>query len=358
MKYLAPVLAAVLLCASCRTVHFTARGNYQLPASYEESEAWRTGKSDPFVNEIIESPEFSGYRGRDPLEYINLVAYHIKSNTKNEFERVKRAHDFVVNYLTYDVKLHRASNRSFFPKAIKKQDAAAVVRSGRAVSFGYANLFQAICNAMGNNSEVVNGYARGENFSPFKKNEYKQRPGHVWNIVQIYDCWYLIDVTWNAGSVEKAGKKDIFIKNYSTEWLFTNPQYFVYTHLPNNLNHELLEYLIQPEDFLQLPYQRPLYFETVIQMSPRLIKEYEVNSGVLSMSYILADNMDLEFMVVDKTGKKDLSKTQKYFEKKQTKRNAAQLYFNKRGKYILRIYTRESLFAGNEHIAECGLIVE
>ncbi|MDR0550835.1 MAG: hypothetical protein LBG72_02320 [Spirochaetaceae bacterium] len=357
MKYLAPVAAAVMLLTACKTFPVTERGTYQLPVSYEEADAFRTGKIDPFVNTILESPQFSGYSRRDPLEYINLVAYHIKSNTKNEFERIKRAHDFVIAYLTYDVKMYRAGTRSFFPARIKRQDALSVVRSRLAVSAGYANLFQALCEAMSHNCEVVNGYARTEKFSPFTKNEYNQRPFHSWNIVQIYDDWYIVDPAWDAGGMEITGKKYTFVKTYSNEWLFTNPQYFVYTHIPLNLNHELLEYLIHPDDFTQLPYIRPVYFENVLQLSPALSKQYEVGGGILSLSYVLKDNQNLDFMVLDKKGKKDLSADTKYFEKKQTKRNTTQFYFNKRGSYLLRVFMRESNFSGRQYIAECGLII-
>jgi transglutaminase/protease-like cytokinesis protein 3 len=331
VKHLAPVIAAVLLLSACKSFPVTERGTYQLSASYEEADSFRTGRIDPFVNTIIESPQFSGYSRRDPIEYINLVAYHIKSNTKNEFERIKRVHDFVIAYLTYDTKMHRTSSRSFFPARIKRQDAISVVRSRLAVGVGYANLFQALCEAMGQNSEIVNGYARDEKFSPFNKNEYYQRPGHRWNIVQANDCWYVVDTAWDAGYVEKINKKETFVKAYTNEWLFTNPQYFVYTHLPLNLNHELLEYLIHPDDFTQLPYIRPVYFDNVIQLSPALNKQYEVGAGILSLSYVLSDNQNLDFLVLDKKSKKDISANTKYVEKKQTKRNTTQFYGNKKG---------------------------
>jgi hypothetical protein len=118
-----------------------------------------------------------------------------------------------------------------------------------------------------------------------------------------------------------------------------------------------LEYIVRPEDFLHLPYQRPEYFETVAQLSPHLMKEFEVHNNVLSLSYVLKDKFELELAVFDKTGKKDLSNTQKYYEKKQTKRNSTQYYFNKRNKYILRIFSRESYHAGKKYLAECGLVV-
>jgi hypothetical protein len=340
-------------------MRFNTRGSYQLPVDYEEAESWRTGKIDSFVYSIVESAQFSGYRSRDPLEYINLVGLHISSNSKgNDFLKVKRAHDFVIAYLNFDIKAFRKSTASFFPKAAKRQDAMSVVRSGYAVEQGYANLFKAVCEAMNITCEVAPGYARDYRFNPFEKNEVKKkRATHYWNIVQVDERWFIVDTAWDAGRVVD-NKPLVFDKSYSTEYLFVNPQFFVYTHLPYNLNHELMEYLIQPEDFAQLPYQRPLYFEKVLQMSPRLIKEYDVSGEVLSLSYALRENFELDFLVFDKTGKKDLGKDQKFFEKKQTKRNATQYYFNRRGSYVLRIYSRESFFAGAEYIAECGLVVK
>ena len=352
------VVVLVLAINSCKTLEFHSRGTYQLPVNYEESDSYRTGKIDPFVHEIIESGEFSGYRRRDPIEYINLVAFHIKTNSKNDFERVKRAHDFVIDYLDFDLKTFRSKKG----KPAKRQDAESVVRGGRAVGQGYSNLFKSICDAMGIPNETIQGYARGIQFNPFDKKEYKKNMiNHQWNIVQINERWYAVDVSWDAGNMTKAkqglSEKIFWYDNYSTEYLFANPQYFVYTHLPVNLNFELLEYTVQPEDFIHLPYQSPAFFEKVAQMNPHLTKQFEVTGEVLSLSYVLKDQFGLEFAIFDKTGKKDLSKTQKFYEKKQTKRNSTQYYFNQRGMYILRIYSRESYYAGKEYLAECGLIV-
>ncbi|MDR2601808.1 MAG: hypothetical protein LBC53_05075 [Spirochaetaceae bacterium] len=358
LKCLVTVFAAAALFFSCKTVEINMRGSYQLPVDYEEANSWRNGKIDPFVHAIIESPEFSGYRGRDPFEYIQLVGFHIKSNSKNDFERVKRAHDFVIDYLTFDVKSYRASVRGFFPKSPKQQDALSVVRTGIALGEGYVNLFKALCDAMDLQNEIVKGYARGVFFNPLaKKESITQKKGaHQWLIVQIDECWYIVDVFWDAGYV--VGTKSLFFENkYSTEYLFVNPQQFVYTHFPYNMNQQLMEYLIQPEDFVQLPFQRPAYFEQVVQMIPNFIKEYEVPNSVLSMSYLLTEGIELDFLIYDKTGKKDLGKNQKFFEKKQTKRNSTQFYFNKKDSYILRIYYRASHYSGSEYIAECGLIV-
>lgn len=359
--FFAVVAGLVFTVNSCRTLDFNARGTYQLPVNYDEPTAYRTGKIDPFVHEIVESGEFGGYARRDPQEYINLVAFHIKTNSKNDFERVKRAHDFVIDYLDFDLKAFRSHNK-------KKQDAKTVVIGGRAIGQGYSNLFKAICDAMDIPNESIQGYVRGVQFNPFDKQEYKKHGiNHQWNTVQINDSWYLVDVAWDAGGVSKykqgLSEKLTWYDSYSTEYLFVNPQYFVYTHLPANLNYELLEYIVRPEDFIHLPYQRPAYFETVAQLSPHLIKEFEVHNDVLSLSYVLKDKYELEFVVFDKTGRKDLSNTQKYYEKKQTKRNSTQYYFNKVSLfrktryYTLRIYSRESYYAGKEYLAECGLIV-
>jgi hypothetical protein len=67
-----------------------------------------------------------------------------------------------------------------------------------------------------------------------------KRPNHAWNAVQIDGRWYLLDSTWDAGSVDRETQG---FKRHNSEYNFflTNPSHFIYTHLPENSRWQLLE---------------------------------------------------------------------------------------------------------------------
>mgnify|MGYP006299736615 CR=1 len=52
---------------------------------------------------------------------------------------------------------------------------------------------------------------------------------HAWNAVRIEGAWYLVDVTWDSGSLSSSGN---FIPEYDTSYLFISPRPLIYTHFP------------------------------------------------------------------------------------------------------------------------------
>ena len=54
--------------------------------------------------------------------------------------------------------------------------------------------------------------------------------GHAWNAVELNGRWYLLDATWNAGSVSG----NSFNKQYSSTYLFTPPDIFISDHIPDD----------------------------------------------------------------------------------------------------------------------------
>lgn len=151
------------------------------------------------------------------------VAEYLVSEERNPFQRIKALHDYVASRVEYDVRAYRS--RTYPP-----QTPEAVFQNRRAVCAGYANLFAAMGQAVG--EEVVT--LTGDVPTPSEDWEFE---GHAWNAVRIEGAWYLVDVTWDAGHVSG----DLFTRSYTTSYLFMPPREFLQRHLPDDPGWQLLE---------------------------------------------------------------------------------------------------------------------
>jgi hypothetical protein len=163
------------------------------------------------------------------------VAKYLASKAKDPFHKVKLIHDYVADRVAYDVPVLRT--RIFPP-----QDAETVFRTRMAVCAGYAKLFKAMAEAAGIEVAYLTGDARSES--------------HAWNAVKLSARWHLLDVTWDAGSVNG----EDFKKQYSSEYLFTPPEIFVLKHFPDDSAWQLLETPVARGDFLRQPDLSPDFF--------------------------------------------------------------------------------------------------
>ncbi|MBQ7165589.1 MAG: hypothetical protein IJR93_01405, partial [Treponema sp.] len=118
-------------------------------------------------------------------------------------------------------------------KSKKKQDWENALKSKKALAPGYVELFNKMCSLAGLESVSIKGYFKGFGYGDSIKDE----PNHVWNAVKIGNSWKLVDVTLDAGSLEQR----TFVKRYSTQWLFLNPEQFIYSHLPEDASYQYVD---------------------------------------------------------------------------------------------------------------------
>jgi transglutaminase/protease-like cytokinesis protein 3 len=118
---------------------------------------------------------------------ITSVANFLASEASHPFLLVKALHDYVADRISYDFSALQAGQ-------IPPQDAETVFRTRKAVCAGYANLLKALGSAIGFDVIYITGNSRD-----LDGNISGRR--HAWNAVNIEGDWYLVDVTWDAGSV-------------------------------------------------------------------------------------------------------------------------------------------------------------
>lgn len=108
----------------------------------------------------------------------------IKNNinqTDNEYTKVKKIHDFLVDSIDYEMKSDITVNgHSVF-------DVTGALLDGQAVCDGYSKAFNEIAKRVGLETKRVTGDAWNDTYSG----------GYAWNIVKVNGKWYHVDTTWD-----------------------------------------------------------------------------------------------------------------------------------------------------------------
>ena len=214
------------------------------PAADPRVRRHRSGRVDPRVTDL--PPALEATLRQDPDDGVDALVAHLVDEAEDQAHLVKLIHDWIAEHVAYDVAMLRSRhivNRSWRQTLIDRE----------AVCGGYTALFAHMADLGGVESARVSGYGRGELYDLFKPEEPGRAhrgeiTGHAWSAVSLDDRWYLLDVTWDAGSVDG----DQFNKRYSTDFLFLEPEHFVHTHLPRDPSWQLLDPPVTEDEFVDL----------------------------------------------------------------------------------------------------------
>jgi transglutaminase/protease-like cytokinesis protein 3 len=130
----------------------------------------------------------------------------------------------------------------------RSQDAQTVFETHDAVCEGYARLFHALADEVGLESRYLVGDARDAG-------DPADGEPHAWNAIEIEGAWYLVDATWDAGTVEGP----TFTPRYSTLYFLTPPDVFVADHFPDNRAWQLRPQPISRGEFHRAPILSPRF---------------------------------------------------------------------------------------------------
>lgn len=212
--------------------------------------AFRGGPIDPHVRTVPSSIR-QGLRA-DPMRQLPALVRHLVAGSSNEYHKARRIHDWVADNIQYDVAAYRSGSLT------RAADPGSVLATGRAVCSGYSAVFEQMGKLAGLEVATIPGYARGYSFSLWDGREDRSPPkgNHAWSAVRISGRWYLLDTTWDAGSVGDDG----FQKNYRTDFLFMEPHAFLHTHWPKDPAWQLQTPSADWQQFAALPYLRGEFF--------------------------------------------------------------------------------------------------
>lgn len=175
---------------------------------------------------------------------IEAVATYIAAREKNPFMRVKALHDWVADRVAYDINDIAGGQRA--------QDA---FDNRTSVCAGYSRLLMELGKYTGDEIVYLVGVSRDMDGEV-------GGVGHAWNAAKIQGNWYLIDVTWNAGSMEGTQ----FKKGYKTDYLFTPPHIFHTNHLPDDPEWQLTENPISRGEWMRRPMLRPAFYAMGLEL--------------------------------------------------------------------------------------------
>ncbi|MBO5125072.1 MAG: hypothetical protein J6C11_08115 [Spirochaetaceae bacterium] len=253
-----------------------------VPKSYEKAYSYRTDVADKAMSAFIKRREVDSLRDTNPSGWLRTVVEEINRVAKNDFEKARLAHDVVAVLISYDA-------ASYWSGSLPPQDFASVIKSCKAVCEGYAAVYQRLCDSLKLPCKTIHGYARGVGTSLANETKVTES-NHAWNRVQLEGDWYLVDCTWDAGHMEGKTAR----QSYNTDWLFLRPEHFIYSHLPQRQQDQLLATPLSPQDFAKLPDLRPKFFQVAKDFAPLPAKTNQAD-GALAMEFRERAGFQLDF---------------------------------------------------------------
>jgi|GEM_PF-4164945 len=180
---------------------------------------------------------------------IESLAVELEKTAVTEADKSRAIWLWITDNIAYDVD-------SFLSGAYIDPSAEQTLKSRKSVCEGYANLFYALAEAMDLEAAVITGYAKGYGY--VEGQVFDDGINHAWNAVKIDNNWQLLDATWGAGVI---GSNNEFGKDYDKSWYLPDPEQFIFSHLPENAEWQLLNgYSIDKTRFEELPYLNPEFF--------------------------------------------------------------------------------------------------
>ncbi|MDR2096708.1 MAG: hypothetical protein LBP76_14495 [Treponema sp.] len=328
---IALVLCPLLFLAGTLT---GATNDYRGPASYETAYFYRTDTPDQNIKQFPQS--IDALRAKDAALYVRQTADYINRSSKNNFERIKKAHDVVALTIRYDA-------ASFLSGRVPSQKYEDILRGGLAVCEGYSNVFKRLCDELKIECEIVHGFGRGVGTSPFR-NDTPASSNHAWNLVKIEGAWYLVDCTWDSGHLNGRA----FQAEYSTDYLFLKPEYFIYTHFPDTPRQQLISSPLSADAFSKLPFFKPKFFDSLSGLNPALQKINAAN-GTLGFTFTLNAGFEVSFSVYDEAGGKKYDNCS--FTQKEGASYKTYLSFPSPGNYTVKCFWKKP---GQNVSSSCG----
>lgn len=115
-------------------------------------------------------------------EKVDEVLTDLDVTNKNDYQKIRATYDYICEHTVYDY-----DNLEDDEYKLKYTAYAALI-DGKAVCQGYALLFYRLALELGVDSRLISGTGNGG--------------AHGWNITELNDVYYNLDITWDAGESE------------------------------------------------------------------------------------------------------------------------------------------------------------
>ena len=152
-----------------------------------------TGKKETYHNSQFSS---QGQVENAILQVENIKKQICEISTGNDFEKIRKSHDWLIENLEYESSSNNRGN--VYGALIEK----------KVVCEGYSRAYKSILDELGINNILVTGTAT---------NSKGITEDHMWNYIQINNTWYAVDITWDdpiiqgGGTISTATKHKYFL---------------------------------------------------------------------------------------------------------------------------------------------------
>ena len=198
---------------------------------------------------------------------VQNLAEYLASAAKNDLEKARAFFTWIVENIAYD-------NVAFRTKKYPDQSAPAVLRTRKSVCAGYAQLFSGLARATDLTAEYLEGYAKGYGY---KIGMEFPSANHAWNAVKIDGQWRLLDCCWGRGVVIN---DDVYKFDINDFYFLCPPEFFVYTHLPEDDRWQLMAHKMTKESFEELVFAYPCFFQYGLTIKNRSLGTIRTDNQV------------------------------------------------------------------------------
>jgi hypothetical protein len=278
----------------------------------------------------------------DPNAYLAKLVDYLSGLSDDPFIVAKLIHDWITDNIAYDT-------TSFFSGNVTAQNVFETVRSKKAVCQGYSELFEYMARTAGFEVSVISGYSRGFGYSPLNAENFGDA-NHAWNGVWIDGAWYLLDCTWDAGGA--VGRT--FRKDYSTKYLFLEPERMLFTHFPERNDWQLLKNPQEPNEVAMLPGYRGEWFEYGLPIVGSIGKQ-NVSNGLSVLRIDTPNHVDLSSQLITTGG---IAVSGGSFTQKRDETSELYISPPEPGKYTLRIFAKRGDDAQSEMVLELAIFID
>ncbi len=257
---------------------------------------------------------------------IATLAAYLAGVASNDLTRARVIYRWITQNIDYDVNGFRTGNYGDLSPA-------GVLRRRTAVCTGYARLAEALGEAMGLDIEAVSGWSKGYGYTAGQ--QFDGRTNHAWNAVRIDGEWRLMDPTWGAGHLNE---QMLFTRSFLEHYFLTEPEAFVFDHLPQDQRWQLLEQPISAAEYADLAYLRPMFFQTGLQIKSHE-RVYIETENRLSVTLGVSAPVRMSARLLDADSQRRLDREMAFVQVSEQEAHV-HVVFPQPGDYVLRLFAK------------------
>ncbi|KAL8206551.1 UNVERIFIED_CONTAM: hypothetical protein K2H54_008842 [Gekko kuhli] len=234
---------------------------------------------------------------------IRTIVPLLTRTAKNQLEKVRAIWVWLCHNIAYDVD-------GFLGLSEKIHIPEQVIQTGRGVCSGYAHLCRRMCQEAGLICVEVSGYGRGAGYCRGQSCQQK-KSNHMWNAVKLGASWFLLDVCWGAGLVDVEKRlfvpstltipqlsiPDLPAERHDDFFFLTDPEHFIESHWPDEVEWQLIQPPITLEDFEKRVFKTPEFFKLLLGLLSPDTFVIKTDRGEATVSLTSALSMEFTYQL-------------------------------------------------------------